>query len=82
MPWKCDTSCMKPRPKQNAVRRVCVQAYFAPLVGFFQTVPRAELTAILIAIRHGKSPQTIVCDHKNHVDATTFCIMTGVDVKF
>ena len=35
--------------------------------GPIQTTPRAELYAILLAVVHGASPQTIVCDHWNHV---------------
>ena len=37
------------------------------LPGFFQTVPRAELYAICMAVQHSQPPLCVVTDHYNHV---------------
>ena len=63
----CNKSCKCKRPTQPSVKKRCQQALFAPLVGEVQTAPRAELTGMLMALRHGESPQVIVTDHNNHV---------------
>ena len=67
--WRCDSTCHVSRHTQPTLPLRAVQAVYGPLVGYFQTTPRAELQALIIALKHGKSPQTIVSDHKNHVVA-------------
>ena len=67
--WRCNKSCTAPKLKQPPPKFKAVQAVYGPLVGFFQTTPRAELQAMIVALKYGRSPQTIVSDHRNHVIA-------------
>ena len=60
---------MKCKPKQKFIQPATRQALALSLPGPIQTTPRAELWAILIAIEMGESPQTIISDHANHVNA-------------
>ena len=46
-----------------------VGAMYGNLEGREQTVPRAELMAIVRTLEIALLPVVIYCDHKNHVDA-------------
>ena len=65
----CNGECKKKLPDQKRIKANPFQALYASLPGVQQTTPRAELFAILKAVQYGVSPQVIVSDHKNHVDA-------------
>ena len=63
----CDQVCMKKLAAQRRLKDVPIQGIAASLLGRVQTTPRAELYAILFAIVFDVSPQTVACDHWNHV---------------
>ena len=65
----CDGSCMSARANQHLVMEEPRQALVGPLPGNEQITPRAELYAIFKAIKYGRSPQRVICDHLNHVVA-------------
>lgn len=54
------------------------QALVGPLPGNEQITPRAELYAIFKAIKYGRSPQRVICDHLNHVVALLDWLYKGV----
>ena len=65
----CNGGCTSKRHEQKLVKARHVQSLAAALLGPIQTTPRAELYAILLAVVHGISPQLIISDHANHVNA-------------
>ena len=65
----CDGKCFSKRPDQKRPRAPVGNALYGVLPGYEQTIPRAEFYAIYQAIKHGVSPQRIICDHVNHVNA-------------
>ena len=62
-------ACIKQRPNQNLLTEEPRQALYSPLLGDEQSTPCAELYAIFKAVVFGRSPQRIICDHLNHVNA-------------
>ena len=54
------------------------QVHYGPLPGHEQSTPRAELYGILMAVRYGHSPQRIICDHVNHVNALRDWMRYGI----
>ena len=60
---------MKKLPPQKRLLAEPRQVLYGSISGGQQTPPRAELTAIEKGLQYGVSPQVIVCDHKNHVEA-------------
>ena len=65
----CDGKCFSKRSDQHRPRAPVGNALYGVLPGYDQTTPRAELYAIYQAVKHGASPQRIISDHVNHVNA-------------
>ena len=63
----CNGTCGQKKRDQKRPSAEVKIAHYGPLIGRCQTTPRAELHAILVAVRFGISPQVIVSDHINHV---------------
>ena len=75
---KCDGTCNMPKHAQPETKKQPLFAMWGPLSGPLQTTPRAELTALIMAFKYGRSPQTILCDHLNHVRAiNALCTQSG-----
>ena len=61
--------CAAKRHDQKRPRAPIRVAQYGPVPGYDQSTPRAELYAIYAAVKNGVSPQRIICDHINYVNA-------------
>ena len=74
----CDGKCFAKKADQKRVTAPVLLALYGVLPGFDQTTPRAELYAIYQAVRYGCSPQRIIVDHINHVNALNDWMINGI----
>ena len=69
--------CLTKRDSQKRPHAPVATALYGVLPGYEQTTPRAELYAIYQAVKQGCSPQRIICDHINHVNALNDWMLDG-----